>query len=283
MGSRIALGIVCALLSSPRGSDVPQGEWHNTGIRTVEVLQDGTCLRVWLEERAYSFGSPTNGAVAGIYRNVVRAVPVGPPSFREGCVFPAPASNPVASQMRAWEFAAKPVDEGAWLVRAEPRPGSGDLRLFEAEEFQTKVRVRGDRLIDTPSSTDDTPRLSFRRPGAPPDGARAALDDAVTRLHQGKCLEVLSALGHDADRVTRVCDLRRRMDDLLGRYVSLSVDQAVELDAMPPEFNRGATSGPVARHGVFFAFIGQYEKERIPGNAVVAEEGGQWRVVALWF
>lgn len=258
------------------------GEWHNVDYRAVEVLPNA-CVRVWLEERKYAFQSQPGGAVQGAYQNVVRAIPVGAPSFSQACRFPAPTQNPIAFQLRAWLVAGSPMDGGFWRLRAQPAPGAGDFSSLKTEEFSTELRLDGTLLQDGTGSLADEDRvLLFRRPSASPPAARQALETTMARLNGGGCLEVMSAMATDKSGVAAVCEMRRQLLTMQGRYVSLTINADTQIDRVPKAVTTPGAAGFIRRRGVFYEFTAAFEKVRVPGNALAVEEGGTWRVVILW-
>ena len=261
----------------------PSGDWYSTDFRGLEVAsnqQMGICLRIWLEERAYSFVQHPSLEVAGYYRNVMRSVPVGPVSFRPECTFGGKAASPIAMQGRVWAIAGRSVGSDAWKIRTEPRPGTG-LSLYETKDFETTLSMRGNRLVDNDSANPEV-TLTFRPAGSQPAAAREALEDAMQRVHNGHCLEVMSGLGFTSQQVADFCETRQRLEKLSGRYVAVQPDQVVQFDRAPLGFPQSSAQLH-PQSGFFFAFVTKYEKQQSPGNAVVFEEGGKWRVVALWF
>lgn len=262
----------------------PRGEWHHTDIRSIEILPGGACIRLWLEERTYNIVPAGDSRFTGTYFNVIRAAPVGAPSFREECKFPPPAANPVATQIRGWSIVGSKTPEQAWRVRAQPGAPGGDLRIFKTEEFETKLYREGDHLVDSNGDSASSDALLFRPPAPPPAPARAALEDTIRRLHGGFCLEVMLKLAPGQEDAAReLCVLRQRMTQIAGNLLSISVESATELDRMPVGFPRTPANGYRRQRGVFFSFLGSFEKQRIPGHAVVVEEEGAWRVDLLWF
>ncbi len=101
-------------------------------------------------------------------------------------------------------------------------------------------------------------------------------------MNGGSCLEVLTTIAVNRDAVVQACDVRERILNLSGKYISLSVDSATEFDRVPDKVPAQSTT--VRRqHGVFFSFIGKFERTEVPGNAIVYEDGGKWRLGFLWF
>jgi hypothetical protein len=280
MRTIVAIGIVFTAALASAGPVA--GEWRNVDLRGIES-QPGGCVRVWLEERLYDL-QETADKVMGVYRNIIRAAPVGPLSFGPNCkAYPAPASNPIASQLRLWSIIGRPAGNGAWRIGAEPGIGGGDLQLMKTEEFRTAVVERNGRLVDgTGDAANPNDTLVFRPAGSVPEAARTALERTVTRLHNGECLDVASALGASREIAVKMCELRERMSSLTGGYRSLTVDLTTEFDRVPENFPREASKGWRRQHGVFFTFTGIYEKQQVPGNAIVYEDGGQWHVAFLW-
>jgi hypothetical protein len=277
----VLLIVVPSVVASP--DELPRGEWHNTDLRGIEALPGGRCVRLWLEERTYNIVPTGESRFTGNYFNVIRAAPVGLPS-REGCRFPPPADNPVANQIRGWLILGNKTPEQAWRVRAEPGMRGGDLRDFKSEEFETKLYRRGEYLVDSTGGGENPDEALFFRPPAPsPAAARAALEDTIRRLHEGACLEVLSTLVPTLDAAREMCTLRQRMAEITGSLLSISVDGVTELDRVPVGFPRTPSKGHRRQRGVFFSFMSNYEQQQIPGNAVVFEEEGAWKVVVLWF
>jgi hypothetical protein len=186
--------------------------------------------------------------------------------------------------MRGWSIVGNKTPEGTWRVRAQPGPAAGDFHIDKSEEFETKLYRRGERLVDSSEGNEDSDKaFLFRPPAPPPAAARTALEDTIRRLHSGACLEVMSKLNPAQDVAREVCALRQRMVQISGSLLSISVDGATELDRVPAGFRRAPAEGYRRQRGVFFSFVGRYEKSQILGNAVVLEEEGSWNVVLLWF
>jgi hypothetical protein len=275
MSSLIAFLISMQTLSSA----TIQGDWYHTDVRGLEVLENGRCLRLWLEERAYNLGE--NGAsLAGTYRNVIRATPVGAPSVI--CKYPPPASNPVASQMRTWGVVARRSERG-WTVAAEPGLNGGDIQLARLESFATRLTPYAGALVDADGDADDQDKaLFFRRGTAPPQAARMALESTVAGLYSGECLAIMTRLTGSADITAKTCDLRARMAALSGRYLSISVNSMTRLDRLPQLFPRPSNHW-MRRNAVLYGFTASFEHQAMPGDAIVEEEAGSWRVAWLWF
>ncbi len=268
------------VLSTIACAAIPAGEWRNVDLRGIEVLP-GSCIRLWVEERAYHIQA-AGDHFEGVYNNVLRATPVGLPSFNPNCHFPAPASNPVAMQIRGWALIGRSNGSGGWRVGAEPGVAGGDFHVDKTEEFHTFVTQQGNTLIDGENSDDAVHTLLFRAAAPPPPAARTALEESIMRVNGGSCLEVLTTIAVNRDAVVQACDVRERILNLSGKYISLSVDSATEFDRVPDKFPAQSTT--VRRqHGVFFSFIGKFERTEVPGNAIVYEDGGKWRLGFLWF
>lgn len=281
----IALLFSAAPLMAVGPCELPRGEWRNTDLRSIEAPPGSRCVRLWFEERRYDITPAGDSRFTGTYFNVIRAAPVGASSFSEGCKsFPPPADNPVAIQIRGWTIIGKKTPEQDWRVRAQPGAPGGDLRIFKTEEFETKLSRQGDRLVDSAGGSEDPEgALLFRSPAPPPAAARAALEDTIRRLHGGACLEVMSELSPTLDAAREICVLRQRMAEITGNLISISVDDATEIDRVPVGFPRAPSNGHRRQRGVFFSFSSSYEKQqRIPSNAIVFEEEGAWKVVVLW-
>lgn len=261
----------------------PRGEWHHADLRGMEILAGGTCVRLWFEERTYSLVPAGDSRLTGTYVNVIRAAPVGLSSFSSQCKFPAPAENPVASQFRLWAVVGKRVTENTWRVRAEPGAPSGDLRVDKTEEFETRLELQGENLVDSLDGEGPDQALLFRHPAPSSPSPRVALEETIRRMLGGACLEVLSQLDTLPDAAREMCALRLRMNQLSGRLLSLSVDDFTELDRLPAEFPKASSSGYRRQRAFFFSFTGRYENQQIPGNAIVVEEEGTWHVAMLWF
>jgi hypothetical protein len=272
-----------ALGQQPAAPEFPGGEWRHADIRGLEVLQQGACVRLWLEERTYAFDPPRNGRVTGAYRNVVRAAPIGAASFAPTCKFPAPATNPVAMQTRMWSVVGTLAD-AKWRLRTQPGPPAGDALGLASDEFTTDVVHRDTTLVDSRGAADDDDwTLVFRRASATPTEARAALERTVTQLTSGGCLQALSSLVHASANVVDVCAARAALDRLQGRFVNLKVDFSTSFDRVPLTFPWGPSDKRRRQRGVFFEFTDEFEKVRTAGSALVYEDNGQWRVAMLWF
>lgn len=263
------------------GAEPLGGEWVHTDIRSLEVLDKGTCVRLWLEERTYRI-SVNGESLTGTYVNQIRATPVGAPSLRPECRYPAPVSKPSAAQFRIWSLAGRLNQDGSWRIGAQPELGGGDLSTFKTEEFKARLVPVGAALIDAVNNLDDAnSALVFRRRGIPAAAARAVFEDTLGRLHAGRCMQVMMDLGETQPLAAQICDLRQRMLALSGSYVSVRVDEATVIDRVPDLFPR-QSGGFRRQSGVYFSFTAQYEKQEIPGGAIVYEEDDKWRVASLW-
>jgi hypothetical protein len=181
-----------------------------------------------------------------------------------------------------WQILGTPKATGDWLVRAEPGLGAGDFQAYNTEPFETSLALRGGKLVA--GSGDDLSKTLVFRPAVPvPPAARAVLEDTVQRMEGGECLKVMSRLATRPDAAAQMCALRAKMSQFLGSYLSMSVDSMTEFDRVPDGFPVKPSTGWRRQRGVFFVFTGRYENQVIPGNAVVFEEAGEWRVVLLWF
>jgi hypothetical protein len=267
-------------LSTVACAAIPAGEWRNVDLRGIEVLP-GSCIRLWVEERAYHIQA-AGDHFEGVYNNVLRTTPVGAPSFSLSCRFPPPASNPVAMQIRGWALIGRSNGSGGWRVGAEPGVAGGDFHADKTEEFHTVVTQQGNTLIDGENSGDAVHTFLFRAAAPPPAEARTALEESIRRVEGGSCLEVLTAIAVNRDDAVQACGVRERILSLSGKYISLSVDSATEFDRVPDKFLAQSTALR-RQHGVLFSFTGKFEKTEVPGNAVVYEDGGKWRLGFLWF
>jgi hypothetical protein len=240
------------------------------------------CLRLWLEERNYQLKND-NGTLTGSYGNVIRAMPIGPPSYGPQCKYDAPAANPVAAQYRSWAIVGSSFDPGKWRLRAQAALGGGDPLGFNAADFETTLTSKDEALVDAAGSLDDVNQaLMFRRAGPSPGGAREALEIALRKINTGGCLEVMGGtLLPEAVR-TQVCELRQEIVKLAGRYVSLSVEHVAQFDRVPNTFPKDGANGFRRQSGAVFVFTAQHEKQALTGNAMAYEEGGAWRIVFLW-
>ena len=271
----IVLAVLCRGVAT--AEDPYAGDWKNVDIRGVEN-RPPACTRVWFEERSYALQRPD--ALQGIYSNVIRAAPVGAPSSRPDCKYPAPASNPIAQQLRMWRVIGRPDGSGGFRVAAEAAPGGGDMNVYKTQEFRTVLTLRSGRLIDETQSGAAN-GLVFRRAAEPPAAARRVLEETISRLESGGCLDVMAAMGA-REKVAQMCELRRRMAEIAGRYIGLSVISSLEFDRVPDRFPN-ESKALKSQHGVHFSFNGQYENQKLHGDALVFEEEGRWRVAFLWF
>ena len=278
--------LILSLLMAVSQAAAPllQGEWQNVDVRSVEVNGDGACIRVWLEERKYSLQAIPDRRYQGAYQNVVHAVPVGAASFSPTCKYPALTSNPVATQTRMWAVVASPISDQRWRLRAQAGPGGGDFSLLASGDFTTELAPVNDRLFDGTGPTDDANEvLVFRTPAKPPAEARLELEATIAKLYAGGCLEVMSALATRKEALAELCALRQQMAQLQGQFVSISMTAETEFDRVPASVSSPGASGLRRQRGVFYEFTGTFDKARVPGNAIVVEESGKWRVAALWF
>ncbi len=260
------------------------GEWHHVDVRSVETLQNGGCVRVWLEERKYLLQPLPDSRFQGVYLNVVRAVPVGAASFSTNCKYPDPTSQLAAFQLRTWNVLVSPIAEQRWRVRASPGPGGGEFSTLKSEDFVTQLRPVGGRVFDgTGTVDDDNEVLVFHSPASSSAEARAMLQTAVAKLNSGGCLEVIGALPTKKETVAEVCAVRQQLVELLGPFISMSVNAETEFDRVPAGFDSPGKSGFRRQRGVLFELTGTYANARVPGNAIAYEEDGKWRLAALWF
>ncbi len=246
------------------------GDWKQVDLRGIENTPPA-CVRLWFEERSYAL-QKQNDQMYGVYANLHRITPVGAPSFQPNCKYPPPATKPLSLQTRMWNLAVRP-DGNRLRIAAEPGIGSGDMNLYKTEAFNTVVSVRNGLLVDGD--------LLFRRPSTASAAARQKLEETINRLEGGGCLEVMASMGR-SDIAEQACDLRRRIGQYAGRYTGLSVISALEFDRIPEKFPMLSTAMKNQR-GIHYSFNGQYERQTIPGDALVFEEGGSWRVAFLWF
>jgi hypothetical protein len=297
--SLVLLAFVLVLRAAPalaRPEAPPAGEWHNTDLRAIEVVAASGCIRVWLEERTYHLTPAGDSRFTGVYFNFIRATPAGAPSLRPECNYPPPTENPIASQIRGWTIFGKRTAEGSWRVAAEPGPPAGDFQTYKTEPFETRLSRRGDLLADVSSTAngsggagaadgaeDPEHTLLFRPPGPVPAAARSALEETLRQLYGGACLKAMSRLAASEDVAREVCELRQRARQIAGSLLSINVDGADPIDRVPAGFPGPAREGYRRQRAVFFSFDGRFENQTIPGNAIVVEEEGAWRVAMLWF
>jgi len=270
-------------ISAPGGPVTPSGEWRQTDLRGIEVTSGGACARLWIEERGYLVEPIGAGRFGGAYRNTIRAMPLSASSFAPSCRFEGPAQSSVANQTRLWQVLVTVQGERDWRVRAEPGPGSGDLRAFSTEEFETTLTARNGTLVD--GSGQQSRNLTFHRPAQESIRGRKLLEDTLRRLYAGGCLEVMAALTQRADGIAEVCSLRRQMSDAQGSLIAITVDDEVPFDRVPAALLHPAnqTDGLTDQQGVLFAFTSIFEASRMAGSAILFGEGEHWRVVMLWF
>lgn len=250
------------------------GDWKQVDLRSIESVPP--CVRLWFEERRYALQG--SGTPQGFYANTLRAVPVGS-TLSSSCKYPAPASNPIALQMRAWMLVIRPDGNGRRRVEAEPAPGSGDLNVDKTEEFKTVLWMHDGLLFDG-NPNDEASALVFRRPSDPSATARAVLEQTISRLESGSCLDVLASMGLGT-KVSQACELRRRMRQIAGDYIGLRINGATEFHRMPIAFPSPLKTLK-QQHGIHFSFNALYEKQTLVDDALVFEEGGKWRVAFLW-
>ena len=261
----------------------PGGEWRHADIRGIESVQNGACLRMWIEERTYILAPQQEGRTMGVYGNVVRTTPIGAASFAKACTFPPPATKPLTMQSRAWNVVATFRDT-AWGLRAAPGlSSSSDLQL-QSEDFATRLSRQGVDMLDGLQSADDEDRtLVFRRAGTPPKEAWQALEDLITKMTAGGCLQALNALVHPPRSPAEVCAARAALTLALGHLTSLRVQQTTSFDRVPLTFPSGPSARWRRQQGLLFEFTGDFENGRSIGHALVYEDGKQWHVAMLWF
>lgn len=268
----IVVSMACAPVTTAADSYV--GEWKQVDIRTLEKAPPA-CMRLWFEERSYKLQQ--TDTLRGLYGNVIRSAPLGAPSLQPDCKYWTVAPRAAAMQFRIWQIVARPTDDGGYRVGAQPMKGGGDFNSFKTEEFNTVIALKDGSLVDGVGGD----ALVFHRPAQPSADARMTLEQTITRLETGGCLEVMASMGSRLI-APQVCDLRRRIGELAGRYIGLSVISSMEFDRVPDNFPNESKSLK-RQHGVHFSFNGQYENQKIPGDALVFEENGKWRVAFLWF
>jgi hypothetical protein len=252
------------------------GEWRNVDVMSIESVP-GYCMRVWVEERTWDLDKTWRNRVRGTYRNVIRGIPVGSPSRKETCKWPAPATKAASAQIRLWPVAGRPAGDDHWSIAAAEGTTTGELRRDQAFPFTTTVERKGDTLLsaDTPQ-----PRV-FRPAGRPaPAAAVAALQKAIDEVHSDRCVEVIRSIGFDKQESKNSCALRKLIQKESGEYQSMSIEQALEFDRAPLAFP--ASSSLKQQHGVLFHFVAKYEKYPLPGNAILYEENGKWKLASLW-
>jgi hypothetical protein len=181
-----------------------------------------------------------------------------------------------------WTVVGSPQPDGSWKLRGQPAPGGGDFSTYKTEEFSTELRLMNGTLRDGIGTADDADKvIYFRRPTASPSDARSVMQATITRLHSGGCLEVISSIAANRNAVADVCELRRQMQGLQGRYVSVAINAELQLDRIP-KVAPTPSAYYVRQRAVLYELTATYEKARVPGNVIVIEDGGTWRVAALW-
>jgi hypothetical protein len=271
--------VFVALTAVVSYAESPQGEWSNADLMSLEKASDG-CARAWLSERTYQLQLAGN-RVNGIYRNVVRAIPVGAPSFSPKCKFPAPAPNPIATQLRTWAIVGTATGIDRWQVSAEPGVGGGDFTHFKTEEFKTTLQVRAGYLFDGAGDEASPDTLRFRARGLSPTPARDALETTVKRLNIGACLDVMATLAPSHEAAVKYCDVKERLRGFTGPFVALSVDGAAMFDRVDRAFPMASNTWRRQR-GVVFSYVEQYEKQQLIGNAILYEDDDKWHIAFLF-
>lgn len=252
------------------------GDWKQVDLREIERTPPA-CVRLWFEERTYAL--QRSGTPQGVYTSTIRAVPAGTLSSTPSCKYAAPASNPIAMQIRGWGLVLRPDGNGRQQVEADPMPGSGDLSVYKTEEFKTVLWLHDGLLFDgNPSEKGNA--LVFRRPSEPPATARAMLEQTISRLESGGCLDVLTSMGGWGN-VAQACEVRSRMRQIAGDYIGLRINNTTEFDRISALLPMRSSIWK-HQHGVHFSFNAMYEKQTLLNDALVFEEGGKWRVAFLW-
>lgn len=294
MGTALRSALLLSLLLPAGAAAVaPQppplhGAWQQTDLRSIESGRPaagyGSCLRLWLERRSYSF----SGALTeGVYGHLLVSVPV---VDVPGCAFAPPAREPLAYHSRLWTLSLRRDGDG-WSVTAGNPVSVGPLDL-ETAAFTSTLRLEDGRLVER----RDGSSLVFTRPGDPPPAAREALERGIEGLHSGRCVAVHRGLAYgavaSAAKVDQLCDLTRRARRFTGRYLALEVTRSEPFDRVPWGFLApvsgagvsavGQAAAWVDRPGYVFAYTLVFEHQKLFGNAVVWHEEGQWRLAAFW-
>jgi len=285
--------VLTALWSAPSwssGAPPPAGLWTQVDFRSIEAApldgEPNACLRAWFEVRRYDIRPQSGDVLAGMFTDTTQTRTLGLMSAHERCRFPEPAPMPLSNQMRTWSVTLSAQGANRWITRARPESGAGNVKLSSTEAFETRLTLVG-VLIDTKGDLDDPDgALVFRPAAGPPPDFRTALESMLVRMNSGECLAVAGSLTMGAGRqdfAARVCELRRRRTPFVGNYISVRVSSSFEFDRVPKGFPAlGPPSGWKRQHGVLCSFMEVFEKQELPADAILLEEGGRWRVAMLW-
>ena len=244
------------------------GEWRSVDIQRLETIPN-YCARVWIEEREWTLQKKGSG-VAGTYEHTVRALPLGEPSRKPECEWPKNLADPEWTLRRLWNVSVK-ADVDAWNVEGRP-----EQKAYGA--FKTVIHLRDGLLLSENSATGE-PRV-FRRDSTVSGDALKSLEDAIAKLYDGGCVDVIRALGFQPDQAEKSCETRGKYSAHTGAYRSLRVVSATEFDRVPASFPANSALRP--RHGVIYDFVAVYERTETRGSAILYETDGSWRLAMLW-
>lgn len=279
LGPILALAI---LTSAPVALGEPTATWESVDFRGVQVVPNangnGVCTRVWFETRQFELVASDDGGVRGSYLVAIEAFPVGTVTEFHKCEYPPPAVSPVTAQNRTWSVIGVPVPSNGWRLQASPGLSTGPDLEGHAPFEATMIVTDGALELG-----DAGQKLLFARPALQSNEARAALEAHVHRLHTA-CESVLTSLEWSPpsrENATTVCRLRQEMAGLLGDYLGLKMRSTKHFDRSP-RANREDVSELVRQPGIYFSFSLLYEKEEIPGDAVLIQDDDKWALAALW-
>ncbi|MCP3962322.1 MAG: hypothetical protein GY719_31145 [bacterium] len=287
----LLLFLVITFLALP--ATVAAEEWIQSevfGLDTApppsgEVL---SCARLWIEERTWRF-DVTGTNLSGIFGSNIRTLPLA--TTGPSCRFDSQAPMPLAFTVRMWNIERSRHDKGVWDLQLVPAGEMTGVPLnLKHGPFSTRLFMEGDRLVDTATNAGASKRLIFRRPAAPPPDLADAVRRTLEGLHTGQCMKIMSAtvdppeaLEKVAPALSTVCDLRRRMLNISGSLVSVSIGHVTTIDRVVAPLVRSVpTDGWSTKKSYLVELTMNYERSRVPGTALFTKENESWRLVRLW-
>ena len=252
-------------------------QWREVDLRGLETTPGGVCTRAWLEERALALTPSSAKTFVGSYSNHLHTIPLV--TLATQCAFAPPNTSPFVSQVRFWEVRAKAATETSWTLRGEPRPGLGNVPQENTEPLDAELR----REVDGVRMTAGARGILLRSPRPLSESATSVLRETLRLLHSGGCLKAWSSIGGGLENVTAVCAAHRQMEEVTGPFVSIAVDDAIEVDRIAAGvLNRSPDESLRDQRGVLFVLRTTYERVVQHGGALLVEEGSTWRVLFLW-
>lgn len=293
MTGRLRTAIIAAALGAQTFGCLAQQTFDGRNIQFngVEFAPStdgsGSCTRAWLQQqtlRLQDFGRPNQQGFVSVLRQsyVVGSVP------SDGCRFASPASTTYATHSQIWTIHFRQRPSPSFNAILVPGSISSNFQLPASAQIQSNVKAATDGYSVRNGEGRDVLFLPQR--SIDPQ-ASVELNRIVERLNQGSCLPVygeITQIPAARPRLIEQCDIRRRMQTMLGGYLSLRIEWVLSMpvDTVHPDALRvlspeDASEPHNIQGGAYFTFQGIFENGVLPGSALLIKKKGQWQTIFL--